>query len=302
MKRFLVLLEVVVLSFILASCGAGVAEVTAPQPTAEMPTAIRLPTRVPTETQVPATLKAATSSESGSSTQQKVAVLSQAEEAVPGYSISGVPASVDPANLLRAQGKDAFGNTFKNTLGLGTEMLLAEPGTALVGPDIDPKIVKEAGGSLVYISPITQFTLNNPGETDPNAAEGAFLWFTGATVRAEVRGVSIQLDGMEGHNWFLMIRGLFADNTQDSDRNSTVHFTDYVPGHAQVMLYPADAYISEGNFVQVAELSHTGGTNCGHEGCSGLTVMMLDLNTGAWTVVHQSQLDAPWEFVASNWR
>jgi hypothetical protein len=305
MKKYIAVLEVVALALIVASCGGASAEPTAtqsPPMAGALPTAaIRLPPETPVATAVVPT-QAAVSSASVSADPTTSAVLSAPEEKVPGYSISGVPAKVDPTNLLRAQGKDAYGNTFTNTLGLGTEMLLAETGTALVGPDIDPNIVKGADGRLVYISPNNQYTLNNPGETDSNAAEGAFLWFTGATVNAEVRGITIKLDGMEGHNWFLIIRGLFADNTQDKDRNSTVHFTDYVAGHAQVMLYPAGAYISEGNFTQVAELSHTGGTNCGHEGCSGLTVMMLDLNTGAWTVVHQPQLDAPWEFVASNWR
>lgn len=228
-------------------------------------------------------------------------VLSEVNGQVPAFSIAGVPETVDPANILRAVGADDFGNVFVNTVDLGTEMLLAEPGVLLVGPDADAKVVQDAGGAIEWISPITQFTLSAPAES-ANAAEGAFLWFTGANVHAEVRGITIELTGAEGHNWFLMIRGLFPDSLQDSDRNSTVHFTEYVPGHAQVMLYPPGAYISEGNFLQVAKTSHLSDRNCGKEGCSGLTVLMLDLNTGAWVVVHQPQVDTAWSLVDSNWR
>jgi hypothetical protein len=120
-------------------------------------------------------------------------------------------------------------------------------------------------------------------------------------MRVEVAEFEIQLDGHEGHNWFLVIRGLFPDGKQDSDRNTTATFTAYVPGHAQTMMMPPGAFISEGQLEQTAELSHTAGTNCGKEGCSELSVFMLDLNTGAWNVIHQRQLSAPWGWVNSNW-
>lgn len=231
-----------------------------------------------------------------------VDVLLSGDEGPAAFSISGVPESVDPANVLRALGEDEFGNEFVNTVGLGSEMMLAEPGVLLVGPDFDPGLVEVSDGHIEWISPITQFTLNNPGSTDANAAEGAFLWFTGARVHASVRGIEVSLEAKEGHNWFLLVRGLFADSKQDSDRNSTVTFTQYVPGHAQVMLYPPGAYVSEGNFLQVTELSHTSGRNCGKEGCSELTVLFLDLNTGAYAVIYQPQLGADWQEVAGNWR
>jgi len=75
-----------------------------------------------------------------------------------------------------------------------------------------------------------------------------------------------------------------------------------VAGHTLVMRHPPGAYISEGQLLQMAEEAHTDGSNCGNEGCSGLSVFMLDVNTGAWSVVHQPQLDAEWEMVGSNWQ
>lgn len=221
----------------------------------------------------------------------------EASGGVPGFEISGAPD--EAGNVLVVQCPDAFGNCFKNTIGLGSQMMLAEPGSLLVGPDFQDKKMVERELSIDWISPITQFTLSAPQES-ANAAEGAFLWFTGATVTAEVRDFTVRLEGSQGHNWFLIIRGLFPDGRQDADRNSTVVFSDYVAGHAQVMLYPTGAFISEENFLQVAELSHRDARNCGNEGCSGLSVLMLDLNTGAWLVLHQPQVNAPWEFVDSN--
>lgn len=217
---------------------------------------------------------------------------------VPGFEISGAPGTA--GNVLVVQCPDAFGNCFENRVGLGSQMMLAEPGALLVGPDFHDRQMVEREPAIDWISPITQFTLSAPQES-ANAAEGAFLWFTGATVTAEVRDFTVSLEGAQGHNWFLMIRGLFPDGRQDVDRNSTVAFSDYVLGHAQVMLYPTGAFISEENFLQVAELSHRDARNCGNEGCSGLSVLMLDLNTGAWLVLHQPQVNAPWELVERNW-
>ena len=155
-----------------------------------------------------------------------------------------------------------------------------------------------------WINPITQQLMGTPS-WDTNAAEGAFLWATGAYMTVEVGPYTIRVNspGNEcNHNWFVIVRGLFADGLQDSDRNTTAHFSEYVAGHTQVMLYPEGAFISEGNFLQVAGASHTGDRNCGAEGTSGLSVLMLDLNTGAYTVLFQEQLDAQWQLVAENWQ
>lgn len=217
------------------------------------------------------------------------------------WSVNGASAQVNEDVVLRAVGDDAYGNHFENVTGLGTEMMFAEPGTLLVGPDFDPNLVEQSGGHIEWISPITQQLLGTP-EFSTNTAEGAFTWATGARMTVQVGDYTVNVDGDGCENWFVVLRGLFADGEQNSDRNSTTHFSGYVPGHAQVMWYPQGAYISEGNFKQVAELSHTDGRNCGAEGSSKLSVLMLDLNTGAYDVVSQGNTDKPWEFVASNWR
>ncbi len=217
------------------------------------------------------------------------------------FSVTGAPERVDAANVLRAQGKDAYGNVFANATGLGLEMMFAEPGSMLVGPDFDPNKVKSSGGQIEWISPITQQMLGTQ-TFDTNTAEGAFTWASGSRMTVKVDDYTIKVDGNGCENWFVVIRGLFADGKQDSDRNSTTHFSGYVPGHTQVMWYPQGAFISEGNFFQVSELSHTGGRNCGAEGASKLSVLTLDLNTGAYAVATQANLGQPWKAVESNWR
>lgn len=215
------------------------------------------------------------------------------------YAVFGAPASVDPSMVLQARGRDAYGNVFTNTVGLSSQMMVAEPGSILYGPDEDPDIVRNNAHGA-YFSSITQALLEGD-EASINVAEGGFVWCTAGFMTVNLGDVGIRLDGVEGHNWFLMIRGLFEDGKQDSDLNRTLVFQDFKPGHAQCMMPPPGAYISEGQFLQTVELSHTGGSNCGREGCSGLSVLMFDLNTKAWTVISQSQLNAPWQFVESNW-
>ncbi len=217
------------------------------------------------------------------------------------FGIVGVPATA--TNQLTANGVDTYGNTFTNTIGLGSEMMIAEPGSLLVGPDEPESKVIPGKGNIEYISPINQQMLGT--ETfSTNTAEGAFTWATGSSMTIQVRDVTLRVESLPNacsNNWFVMIRGLFPDGKQDSDLNSTTKFSNYIPGHTQVMWYPEGAFISEGNFKQVAELSHKDGRNCGAEGTSGLSVLMLDLNTHAYTVLFQANTGQPWQLIAKNW-
>jgi len=217
----------------------------------------------------------------------------------PGFSITGVPETVDLSVVLQAKGADAYGNTFANTIGLGSQMMIAEPGSILYGPD-EPASIVTSNKHGAYISPITQQLFVTDTAAD-NVAEGAFIFATGRQMDVSMRDISIHLPGSDRHIWFLLVRGLFPDQKIDTDANTTAHFSNYVAGHTQVMRYPEGAYISEGNFIQVAELAHTDASNCGAEGCSMISVMFLDLNTGAYDVIQQTSPTAAWEFVQSNW-
>lgn len=218
------------------------------------------------------------------------------EAAGNGWAISGLPVSVDPASVLVASGE------FVNTIGLGTQSWLAEKGMLLVGPEFEQAKIDAAGGAIERISPINQKLIDESGEAfHLNEDRIDFCSFGAANL--EFNGIMAEFEHSEGHNWFLIIRGLFADGLQDTDRNHTILFHEVVGSHAQCMSYPGNGggFVSEGNFEQTTALSHQNAGDCGAEGCSKLTVVLVDLNTGALSVVTQANLDKPWLFEYSNW-
>ena len=217
------------------------------------------------------------------------------------YPVEGVPERASDVLTVEVANKK-FGGAYLNEIKNGSEMMFAEPGTLLVGPDFSQDIINSSGGAIERFNPTNQDVIDNKPPAFANVPEGGFLWTTAGYLDAEVDGKKISLEGIEGHNWFLVIRGLSADGKQDADRNRTIEFKKYAPGHIQWMRYPNGAFISEGALEQTAAVSHTGGTNCGAEGCSGLSVMMLDLNTGGWAVMNQRELDGEWKLIYKNWQ
>jgi hypothetical protein len=212
------------------------------------------------------------------------------------FKLAGIPERIHPGHqVLIAE------NDFTNTIGLGTESWLAEPGVALVGPDFDSKIAQESNGHTEYINPTNQQVFEGP-EAYFNIPEGGFMIASGASMEIALPGNrAITLEGQERHNWLVIIRGLFADSKQDSDRNSTAHFINYVPGHTLAMRYPQGAFVSEGQFQQIVSRVHENGTNCGAEGCSKVSAIFLDLNTDACTIISQEQ-EKEWQPLFSNWQ
>lgn len=283
MKKILfVFVCVLILSFMLSACGvpgsAGDGQATAtPQPTAQVN-----PTPQPTPVGTPATFKFVYPN-AGTITGDS-------------WSIKGLPTTVDSATVLIASG------AFKNTIGNGTESWIAEPGTILVGAEFPQAKIDAAKGSIERISPITQKLIDHDGEMfHLNESRIDLCSFGGATL--EFNGVKGQFDYKAAHNYILIARGLFADGLQDSDRNHSILFNTVVGSHAQCMSYPGNGgFISEENFLQVVALSHKNAGNCGNEGCSKLTVIFVDLNTGALTVVKQANLNLPWTLEKSNWK
>lgn len=225
-------------------------------------------------------------------------------------SISGVPEQVSSSILDIAKGD------FKNETGLNTESFIAEPGKLLVGPnylfnhpdatfaEIEAK-VNGSHGHIEYFSPVNQQVFETEGESFFDLPEGGYVFASAGQMDAEFNGIKVVLPAQERHNYFLIVRGIHADGKQDSDLNETMRFTNYVAGHIEVERYPAgDAgftggFISEEQFEQKAEASRTGETNCGAEGCSRLTAVFVDANTGAWDIITRTDGSA-WTQVATN--
>lgn len=235
---------------------------------------------------------------------------SSAEQVADGagtYTLTGVPESVDPSIVLRAKGPDGFGNDFRGeTLeGVGGNLIFADPGAILVGPEHPKDKVDASGGSTEYLNEVNHDVVHSPEEFF-NLAEGRFLVFSGGQFELKLGKLNealydIKVDGKEGHNWFVAIRGLHPDGSTPEDRNWTVELTTVNPGHVEWQDYPHAAYISEDHFLQRVDTAHDGTRNCGYEGCPGVTIIVIDANNGSYSVMHQTQKGAEWEFVASNW-
>jgi len=240
-------------------------------------------TTTPTVTEKGTVAPTPTATETAMPTKEKV-----------GFSLQGIPEKIDSEQVLIAK------EEFKNEIGQGTESWLAEPGVLLVGPDFDPNEIEKANNCIEYINPINQQVFETPTAFF-NIPEGGFMLVTGAKMTMEANDSIIELKDQKDHNWILVVRGLFADGKQDSDRNVTACFRHYYPGHIQATKYPQGAFISEKHFQQIVQTSHSGGSNCGAEGCSGLSVAFLDLNTKAFTIIHQEQAGGEWEQIYSNW-
>lgn len=242
-----------------------------------------------------------------------------------GVRMQGVPEKVD-ANVV-----DVAKGVFKNETGVAPH-IFADPGGLLVGPDFgypgnknpwgpNPQgweAMYDAGGSIHPFSPVTQEVVRWEGKAFQNLPEGGFDLFTGGQMTVKIGETIFRMPSQgEGHIYIFAARGLYPDGKQDTDRNSTVEITDYKPGHIELSMYQSSfesnlAFISEGQFLQKVATAHTTGTNCGAEGCSKLTVVAYDRNTGAMEIWEHIQnrvyilnvADAKkgWNRVFSNWR
>lgn len=212
------------------------------------------------------------------------------------FTISGLPVSVDPSNVLVATG------SFTNTLGWGSQMSVAAPGTLLVGPGFPQDKVNDADGSIEYISPVNQKLIDHDGE-EFHVNEDRITICSFGSAKVEVNGVLFEFEYIENHTWIWSWRGLFGDGIQGTDRNQTIKFIEVAGSHAQCMSYPQNGggFWDQGNFEQVVLDAHFGLMNCGDAGCAGVTSGHTDLNTGAYTTANQPKENESWNFISSNW-
>ncbi len=213
----------------------------------------------------------------------------------------GAPDNVDRAIVDVARGG------FINTLGMGTEAWLAEPGKLLVGPDFPQAQIDAAGGAIERFNPLNQDGCRNNPPCILMAPGGGFsfasLGWGVMEMEATFGHVTLNLPGEEGHNYHVYIRGLYGDGRPDTDENRDVLLTAYSPGHVEVTYYPGipnGGFVSEEQFEQRVVTSQSGGTNCGDRGCTKLTVVFFDLNTGALLVIRQDAPGSAWRVVQSN--
>ncbi len=191
-----------------------------------------------------------------------------------------------------------------NTIGLGSEHFIAEPGVYTTS-DIDSKDIK--GGSAYYLSPDVQRPFTGDDEEFP-LIEGGFAMITGAGMDLDVHGQTLtrlHLEAEKGHSWFVIVRGNTRDYQIDEDPNSKIIATNYNRGYVLGTILPPGQYVSQDYFLQNVESAHgqyqsKNSINCGTDGCSRVSVVLLDASTGAYTVIGQNSVNGPWELRATN--
>ena len=215
---------------------------------------------------------------------------------IDGIIVSDLRPSVDIGSVDVARG------IFGSSSGVAN-FIFAEPGGLLVGPDFGYQGDKSpygvniagweamyrSGGSIRPFSPVSQEVARFAPPLFQNLPEGGFTVFTGGRMKVEVGGITVDASHKQGNTYILAVRGKYPDGIQDSDLNQTVKAIDYAPGHFLVeMMQSRDetnlAFISEGWLMQKVATTHLGGSNCGAEGCSLVTLVAFDVNTGAFEV------------------
>lgn len=231
----------------------------------------------------------------------------------PSDMLTGIPASVDASTVDQSNHKP-----FSHEIGLGSQMILGEPGGLLVGPDFDPKKVASSQGMIQYLSGENQHVINTTDPFYQNVPEGGFIYASlmeGVITVGDGDGQKkIVLPEVPDNNYLVFVKGLYPNqnpDTQNTDRNQTAIITCAVPGHALVEEYKSGtktnmAFISEGQFKQLVTMSENGGTNLGAGGASRTTAIFLDLNTGAFAVMtkeagHDQDPSKGWVALGSNW-
>jgi hypothetical protein len=275
------------------------------------------------DNQNPTALESATpgtSAAAGQSPDSLASMTTSAEQIKAGsVTFIGIPQSVDVSTVDTAKG------AFKNTIGLGTEMAFAEPGGLLVGPDFgftskgnplgdNPKgwvAMYDSKGNIQPISPVTQEVLHYEGPAYQNVPEGGWIIMSTAQAHVKINNYEVDLPYVANNNYLFVVRGMYGDMQQNTDKNSTAVITNYAPGHALVMNLESGTqanigFLSQGQLTQMAETSHSGGTNLGDGGASRLTLVIFDENTGAMAVLQQDEArnqdgSKNWVLVSKNW-
>lgn len=230
---------------------------------------------------------------------------------IPGWSISGVPETVDISNLnlseLHTHAEMAnrpLTGAIAWTAIPGGERWSGDPGVYNTHDNADA----ESNESAWLITPLSQHLFTQELETVP-VGEGAYTWVNacGMTVRIiqeqegkDVVLIEATLDCAPGHAWFLVVNGLGRDYKTPYDKNLSLEVElNEAFGHAQ--MFPPGSKLAYGYLndnVNSAMLQNS----CGADGCypGGISIMFIDPETGAFSISHKSSVEAEYNFVTSN--
>ncbi len=166
-------------------------------------------------------------------------------------SLSGFPEATDTLTLDIAKeqsGDDAV--EYVNTIAGDWIINTGEPGVSLYGSRQDAldANVQEAIVDDWFINGVTQELFENKSGNF-NIVEGQFMVASLGEGTLKIRGqedvYTIDMPGEKGHNYLVVVRGLYGDDQPDTDRNRTARFTNLAQdgGHATAMRYPKGTFV-----------------------------------------------------------
>lgn len=240
---------------------------------------------------------------------------------LPYFQITGVPSEVKSTDpRLRRANEDPAAQTLKgdvvheNITGLGTEYFMAHPGTrslTVCGVGADGKFSAEQFATdwkqindrvATLIGPDTQHSFTTGQPESFGAIEGGFLMIPAAYMEVDITtkigNVNLKLGGEENHSYMVIVKAKERDDSTPVDNNTQVTLKNYNPGFTTATRKGIGQFIDEKDVLD--NVAAAQGQTCGADGCQKVTVVYIDANTGAYTVIQKAKPAATWKQYKTN--
>lgn len=203
----------------------------------------------------------------------------------------------------RAQGVEmADGKNFRNFLGSGTEMMLAEPGALIFHEDelalgiSSGNISQKEADAMLNNPQATAINEHNSGVINSKEAyvslpEGGFtsLFGDGEFYLGDDRTVEVHTP--EDTVAITIVRAPYGEGGKGTDENSTIRVAPSSPGHFAFNEYRnrlSGGFVSEDQVMQQINAARSTSNNSGRQGALKVVLTTVDVNTGAYNVVEIS--------------
>jgi len=213
--------------------------------------------------------------------------------------LGGLPTKVDASNVDTAKGG------FKNTIGLGSQQMFAEPGGLHVGPTFNKQQMEGSNGAITYLAD-HQIHLTEDQDYNLVLKQGGIMkvaWQEGDIQVGENH--IFHFPEIQGNMHLIYFNGMNAEGTgvnacgNPTGGDLPVKLTGFVPGSGEEEDYPplADGqplpFVSENSVKNdVAEALKNGYAKT-------VTITVINMNTLAFSSLFYDGQN--WKAIASNW-
>jgi len=225
--------------------------------------------------------------------------------------VSGVPSSVPVSELnMPNNGPDRNGDDHKNPIG-AEAFLLADPGTySWDGRNLTPSIDRDINSGVCTISSAPDVGHNfSTGKTDSAPlVEGTSTLITGARGKFKILArngntITLDLKAVPNHMYALVIKALDRDHSTPEDKNTPHGVTVIENSYDRTYLNSTrlgDGQFSSAGYVLDQIRTATTRNSSGADGSRFHTMVLVDANTGAVSVLVQEGADGQWKLEKTN--